>query len=283
MNNRRRSLGLPLAAFALSVVLLEVVISTATTGPGQSGAGNLGPQPPFGRVAQANTGEIVVTAKIARLCLGNSSQSGTPAVLNTTFPTRNPTISGALVPLRITLPLRNLSILIAEAPPGKGQEVVATNSSGIAQTKVPAGVYSVTVGDLKVNRSLTLSVGAASEAILNLTSEENWTESSFIAYTSAAVSGQPLPWTNVTAVFPRIANASSGGPAALILGSQPSCSAVLARPAGSYETTVGLLTVGRGPGGVWVTFAAPSSAKSGFHNLTLVTYTSKYVVQSKNA
>jgi hypothetical protein len=179
--------------------------------------------------------------------------------------------------------MQNLSVLVAEAPPGKGFTVIMTNSSGIAQSSMPAGVYSVTVADLKVNRSLTLSVRAGSEVMLNLTSEEDWTRSSFISYASAAVPGQPLPWTNVTAVFPRLANVSSGGGAALILGTQPSCAAVLAHPAGSYETTVGLLSVQRGIGGVWVTFGAPPSARSGFDTLTLVTYKSNYRVGSVNA
>jgi hypothetical protein len=247
----------------LSVVILEVALSAATTGPGQPGAGRLGPQPPFGQ-PQPNTGELVVKATITRTCLGPSGQSAVPTALH------------------VLLPIQNLSILIAEAPPGKGSTVIMTNSSGIAQSKMPVGAYSISVADLKVNRSLTLSVTASSEVIVNLTSQENWTESSFLAFTSAAVAGQPLPWTNVTAVFPRFTNVSSGGHAALILGTQPSCSEVLAHPSGSYETTVGLLDAQRGSGGVRVTFAAPASAKSGFDTLTLVTYTSEYGVGSGN-
>ena len=261
MNSRRRSVGLPLAALVLAVVLLEVVISAAT-----AGAGRMGPQPPFGgRPGQANTGEVVVTAKITRTCLGLPNQSSEPTVAH------------------VTLPLQNLSILLAEAPTGKGQTIIRTNASGGAQSKVPQGIYSVSMGDLRVNRSLTLTVATGALVMLNLSSEENWTPSSFVAYTSAGVPGQPLPWTNVTAVFPKLQNVSTGGRAALIFGGQPSCLAVLAHPAGSYEITVGLLTVERAVGGVWLTFASPASLRSGFDTLTMVTYTSKYGVQSANA
>ena len=254
------------AALVLTVVLLEVAISVAIAGPGQLGAGQLGPLPPFnGRAAQANTGDLVVTARITRMCLGPSNQTGEP-------------MTG-----RVTLPLQNLTILLAEIPPGKGEMKIMTNGSGIAQSNIPEGVYSVLIGDLKVNRSLTLAVSGGAVVRLNLTSEENWTPSSYVAYTSAGIPGPPLPWTNVTAVFPKLMNTSSGDHAALIFGNVPSCSVVLAHPIGSYETIVGLLAVERGVGGVQVTFAAPASLRFGFDGVTMVTYTSKYGVQSTYA
>ena len=261
MRSSRRSLNLALLVLILAAVLLEAAVFAGALGPGGPGSGFIGPSPPQrGSSGPASTGVLEVAGQISSLCLE-------PRVANQT---------GAYARENSILPLQNLSILVTEVSPSQEQTMIMTNASGIARANFSAGVYSVTISDQRVNRTVALRIAAGGSVLLNLSSNENWTPSSYFAYASASVLGQPLPWTNFTAVFPQFRNVSAGEDAALIFGALPRCGLASGGSSGRPEALVPLFSVESAPGGVRGTFAAPASLSSSFDQLTLVTYSSTY-------
>jgi hypothetical protein len=290
MSGRRRSKVLSLAFLALAVVLLEVAIFFGYYGLGQPGRGPFEPQPPFGvGSGQANSGLIQVSANITRLCIppySTTGPTGISLVQGGPAGTANSTGSrGEVTPQtsRLTVPIQGLSVLLNEIAPTQGVTTIMTNSSGMAQSEVSAGLYAISIGDLRVNTSLVLRVSSGERIKLTLLSKEDWTPAKFFTYTSGAVSGDPIPWDNFTAVFPRLLNYSAGGDIALILGNLPTCDSILSHAAASLETLAPVFSVEDRQGGVWTTFAAPSPVKTPLNQVTMVTYTSEHEVETTDA
>ena len=284
--------SIALALLVVSVLLLEATISLGSLGAGGQGGGLLGPQPPFGgRGGGLGNGEIIVRASISSLCLGPGGNSTGPGIVQVESQTVPPGQNGAFTVYAnftsilpqvesLTFPMQNLSILATLVSSGGGQTTFETNSSGVAEVRVSAGTYSIYIGDPRVNTSLTLDVPSGTPAEVGISSSEGWTPATSYAYSSAGVSGEPLPWDDFTAVFPQLLNYSTGEEAPIIFGALPSCASVQANGAGAYEHLVPLLSIQDRQGGVWTSFPSPTSVGVPIDGVTLVTYTSKYQVGS---
>jgi len=254
---RGRRTALSFTALVLAVVILELAISSATSS-GFFGVGNglVRPFPPtLARIAiTEKTGEVLVEARLTKLCAGPSNQ-GTEGSWN--------------------VPVGNLSVSLTSVSGAQLFLNLVTNSSGFAETRLQVGTYNVVVRDARVNRSATLQV-VEGKNVLNFTSKEHWFFASFFDIQSASASGRPEPWANLTATFPELFNATVGSHVVLASGTLPRCP-VLGAPTGQPSwTNATVLSLERRSGVTWVTYKLAGAPRSAPESLSEIAYSSTY-------